>query len=118
MQRWGFWFFGQTGGQPRRHVITSTETVASKEGGGGTHENAQDGEEGRGLQGFRPEPFDRAFEVVRAVLCFGRQRPRRFVARGDVDAAEEDRVEFDFDVVLREQRALLAEVDQREVAVW
>lgn len=86
--------------------------------GSGTHENAQDGEKGRGLQLLGPEPFDRALEVVGPVFRFGGEGPRRFVPRADVDAAEEDGVELDFYVVLREELALLPEIDQCEVAVW
>jgi len=62
--------------------------------------NAQDREERCRFQFFGAEPFDGAFEIVWAVLGFRGKGPWRFVARGDVDAAQEDGMEFDFDIVL------------------
>ena len=65
-----------------------------------TYENAQYRKERCRLQLLGSEPFDRALHVVRAVFGFRGKRPRRLVARSDVDAAEEDGMEFHFDIVL------------------
>jgi len=40
---------------------------------------------------------------------FRGKSPRGFIAASDVDAAEEDGVDFDFDAVLEEGRAFFAE---------
>lgn len=55
--------------------------------------DTEDREKGRCGQGRGREVSDRAFEVVRPVVSFRRQRPGRFVAGADVDAAQEDRME-------------------------
>lgn len=66
----------------------------------GTHENAQDWEEGRRLQFLGSEPFNCSLHVVWTVFGLCWDFPWRSVPRSDVDAAEENGVKLYFDVVL------------------
>lgn len=58
-----------------------------------------------------------ALEVVWRVLGFGRQRPWGFVARADIDSAEEDGMKLYFNTILLQQGPDFAKVSDGEVAV-